>query len=99
MAWAVTKCNATRAKYARLDAADQAADSLAQASTAALPQPKPPIEPVDSVAPIQPQTRTVTEKVTPLYAIIDGVNIRSEPKLNSRILYRLKLYEEANFFK
>lgn len=97
MSWAVTKCNATRAKYARLDAADQAADTLANSSTAALPQPKPPIEPVDTPAVVQSETRTVREKITPLYAILDGVNIRSEPKLNSRILYRLKLHEEAVF--
>ncbi|MBK7871591.1 MAG: SH3 domain-containing protein [Saprospiraceae bacterium] len=97
MSWAVTKCNATRAKYARLDAADQAADSLSNASSsAALPQPKPPIEPVDST-PVKVETRTVREKITPLYAIVDGVNVRSEPKLNGRILYRLKLHEEVTF--
>ncbi len=96
MSWAVSKCNATRARYARLDAADQMADSLDRISSAALPQPTPPIQPpADSLPP--KLERTITEKITPLYAVLDGVNVRSEPKLNSRILYRLKLHEEVTF--
>lgn len=96
MAWGVNRCNATKAKYAEMDQEEAIADSLAQVSSAALPEPEPPIKP-DTTKQAETTTRTITEKVTPLYAIIDGVNIRAEPKVGARILYRLKLYEEAIF--
>lgn len=96
MSWAITRCNATRAEYSEMDKEEAVADSLARVSSAALPEPEPPIKP-DTTQPSQPATRTITEKVTPLYAIVDGVNIRAEPKIGARILYRLKLHEEAAF--
>jgi hypothetical protein len=96
MAWGVNRCNATKAKYAAMDREDAIADSLAQASSAALPEPEPPIKP-DTTKKQTTTERTITEKVTPLYAILDGVNIRAQPKVGARILYRLKLHEEAVF--
>ncbi len=97
MIWGVNRCNATKAKYAAMDEEEAITDSLNQvSSSAALPEPEPPIKP-DTTRQPEPTTRTITEKVTPLYAIIDGVNIRAEPKVGARILYRLKLHEEAIF--
>lgn len=43
------------------------------------------------------KVRTIRERVTPLYITIDGMNMRSEPKLNSKILERLKLFDEVAF--
>ncbi|HMO37790.1 MAG TPA: SH3 domain-containing protein [Saprospiraceae bacterium] len=97
MSWGITRCNATRAKYAKKEAADLLADTLTNASSAALPQPEPPIKPLPPADSVKVETRTIKERYTPLYAILDGVNVRSDAKINSRVIYRLKLHEEVVF--
>ncbi|OAV43741.1 SH3 domain-containing protein [Lewinella sp. 4G2] len=41
--------------------------------------------------------KTVTERVTPLYSTIDGLNVRSGPSLKNGVLARLPLYGEVTF--
>lgn len=91
MIWGVSRCNAIRAKYSEKDQKDKMADSLMQVMTsppAALP-------PKDTAK--TAEVRTVKERYTPLYAIVDGVNVRKEPNLNSPVVARLKLHEELIF--
>ena len=51
------------------------------------PPPPPPVEKVTKVV----------ERMTPLYVTIDNMNLRGEPNLKSRIITKLKLFEEIQF--
>jgi hypothetical protein len=101
--WANTRCDRMREKYrdkweerqAVLEAARQdsiakvkAADSLAKA-----------LNENPSPAPEGPGTTVLSprERYTPLYVTINGLNLRREPHLDSKVLIRLKLYEEVEF--
>lgn len=83
--WAISRCSATKKKYKE----EIAMDAMEELGV--------------DVQPIQRDTtpKVVIEKVqerfTPLYATIDGVNIRSEPKLKSKVIKRLKLFDEVSF--
>ncbi len=101
--WANTRCDRMREQYrdkweerqAVLETAKQ--DSIAKARQAdslakALNDAPPP-------APEGPGTTVLSprQRYTPLYATIDGLNLRAEPNLDGKILTRLKLYEEVEF--
>ena len=94
MMWAVSKCSSTQRRYkqqAAFDAAEQArADSMERISTD--------IVPLDtSIQPINPEPQVEKVRVPILYVIVNGVNMRTGPGLNNRIVDRLKLYDEVEF--
>ncbi len=69
-------------------------DSLDRA--AALAQPLPPKDSTPAVT-ASPKVEVIREQVTPLYVVLDELNMRAEPKLNARLLARLQLYDELVF--
>ena len=92
--WAVSKCNNTQRSYRQkeaFDVAEQArADSMERFTTD--------IAPLDtSIQPINPEPNVEKVRVPVLYIIVDGVNMRTGPGLNNRIVDRLKLYDEVEF--
>lgn len=96
--WAMSRCNATKRAYQEKAAAqardEAAADSLDRLllegytpfDTAVKPKEAPP-----------PPSAGPGERRTILYVTIDGMNMRSGPGLNYRIVERLKLYDEVEF--
>ncbi len=93
--WAISHCNSKRAEHLKkLEAEameDRLQDSidLANAMAKALP-------PKDTTPPA-PKVEVIREQVTPLYVVLDELNMRAEPKLNAKLLARLKLYDELVF--
>lgn len=87
--WAISKCNATREQYRIVDEQEQQAENVeGQAETPAMDTTKP--KPRET-----PRPQIVQERITPLYVIIDGLNMRKEPKLDSRVILRLALHDEV----
>ncbi len=100
LVWSVSRCNATRAKYAQLEEqveeAEARADSIASQSA---PQPQAPPSQTDNkdVRSADEIPRTIRERYTPLYVSIDDLNVRSDPGINGKIITTLKLFEEVTF--
>jgi len=90
--WAVNRCNATKEAYRQQALLEEAALTeeavLGVAAEAA----------VDS-AEVQekPSAPRKIERITPLYVTIEGLNMRTEPKLSSPVILQLELYEEVYF--
>lgn len=89
--WAASKCSSTRRAY-QIKADGEAMekileDSLSLANRSMLPD--------TSMQPRNLVPEVEKERVTVLYATIDGVNVRSGPGLNHRIIERIKLYDEV----
>ncbi len=101
MVWSLNQCNKAREAYKReaaLLAGETAVDSttLEQKAT---PKPekasKEAEEPQEE--PTSRRTRTITEKITPLYVSIDNLKLREKPNLQSRIIRELELFEEVSY--
>jgi len=84
LAWAATRCSATKKSYQE----EIAQDAMEEIDM--------PIAPVRDTTP-KVVVEKVKEKITPLYATVDGVNIRERPQLNSKIVKRLRLFDEVGF--
>ncbi len=92
--WALSKCSSTKRLYreqAAFEAAEQArADSMERITAD--------IVPLDTtIEPINPQPNVEKVRVPVLYITVNGVNMRSGPGLNHRIVSRLQLFEEVEF--
>lgn len=94
--WAISNYNSRRAEIRRKMEAEameeRRQDSLDRAAAMARMLPPKDTTPA-AAAPAAPQV--IKEQVTPLYVVLDELNMRSEPKLNSRLVARLKLYDEV----
>jgi hypothetical protein len=94
--WGLSRCNAARAKYTNQELEDRRADSLLQALNTATIVEK---ARKDSLAAVRraEEANVVRERVTPLYATADKVNVRREPRLNAPVVSKLLLNEEVTF--
>lgn len=97
--WGVSRCGSTRQQYIEDNGLlDQAEEKKPQfESPAARMDPLPPKDSATLQAPTEERTRTIRERYTPLYITVDGMNVRSQPKLNGSIVTRLKLFDEVIF--
>jgi len=97
LVWSVSKCNATRAKYAAMEEQEnqEQVDSSAEATSAE--KAAPPKEEDADTRSANAIPRTIRERYTPLYVTLDNLNVRAEPGLNGKILTELKLFEEVTF--
>ena len=93
--WAVSKCGTTRDQLQAAAETEVEEAAEYEASVAETPAQSAAARP-DST-PTRVSTRTIREQVTPLYITIDGMNVRSEPRLSAPILDRLKLFDEVTF--
>jgi len=96
--WGVSHCNNKRAELRKkLETAameDRMQDSIDRANAMAKPlPPKDTVQPAAQAAKVE----VIREQVTPLYVVLDELNMRAEPKLNAKLLARLKLYDELVF--
>ena len=93
--WALSRCNNKRAEMRRQMEAE-AQEELRQDSldrAAAMARMLPPKD-TTQAAPAATAPQVIKEQVTPLYVVLDELNMRGEPKLNGRLVARLKLYDE-----
>jgi hypothetical protein len=92
--WAASKCSSTRRAYqlkSEQERAEQAQeDSLSQTAANEMA-----LDTTMRAKPVDPYL--TKERVTVLFASIDGVNVRSGPGLNYRIIDRLKLFDPVLF--
>lgn len=92
--WAVSKCSSTQQRYRQQEAFDAAEQARADSMDRLVSD----IAPLDtSIQPINPEPEVEKVRVPVLYIIINGVNMRSGPGLNHRIISRLQLFEEVEF--
>lgn len=92
--WAASKCSATKAQFKKEAAAEQGEVAKTDSSLTR------PIFPTGISADTLTRnrvSRTIKERYTPLYVTIPGLNLRTEPDLNSKILLKFNLYEEVIF--
>jgi len=102
--WTATRCSATKKKYAA-EAAQAAQEVASQDSLAILYaqlQEKKAQEAKQAKEAIQEQSSSVQSTleqpfVTPLYVILDNLNVREEPDTDSKIVDRLKLDDAVQF--
>ena len=88
--WAISRCNATKEKY-RQEAEAAVTDQITAAEQAA-------VLAIDSTEQEEAPPPTASrDRGTPLYVTIDGLNMRTEPTLNSEVILKLDLYEEVYF--
>lgn len=94
--WALSRCNNKRVEMRRqmeAEAMDERRqDSIDRAAAMARMLPPKDTTPAASATPAAPQV--IKEQVTPLYVVLDELNMRGEPKLDGRLVARLKLYDE-----
>lgn len=90
MIWAVSRCNSTKQKYEQ-EVAEETDES--EDSPAAIMAP----QPLRDTVPLKPLIEANVERITPLYVITDRMNVRAAPDVNSRIVARLKLFDEVIF--
>ncbi|MDP4711860.1 MAG: SH3 domain-containing protein [Saprospiraceae bacterium] len=102
--WSATRCSATKKKYAA--ESEQAAEETASQDSLAILyaqlQEKKAQEAQQAKEAAQQQTsaaQTALEQpfVTPLYVILDNLNVREEPDTDSKIVDRLKLHDAVQF--
>lgn len=67
-----------------LDRITKMAKTLPQKDTTPTPQPEPKVE-------------IVREQITPLFVVLEELNMRAQPKLNGTLLARLQLYDEVYY--
>lgn len=90
--WAVNRCNATKEEYRRQALLEEQA--RAEEAAAA----RSPAQNIDSLETEEPPSRSSsTQRITPLYVTMDGLNLRTEPTLASPVILKLELYEEVYF--
>ncbi len=93
--WAVSRCNHQRAAMLRKMEA-QARQERLQDSLDRVALMQQTLPPKDTTPP-PPKVEIIREQVTPLYVAMDEINMRAEPKINGKLLARLKLYDELVF--
>ncbi len=92
--WAVSKCSSTREAIQE----KVATEAPVAGETAETETDQPKGEQAEADARTEDKTpRTSTERVTTLYVTIDGLNLRSEPTLDSEVILKLDLFEEVYF--
>jgi len=94
--WAVSKCSATRREYQQ--EAEQEQEEMAELDSiekAALKD----MVPLDTVIkPLEkPNPQVEVKTLSPLYIIVNGVNMRSGPGLNFKRVDRLQLHDLVYF--
>lgn len=93
LVWSVSKCNATRAKYAALEEPQEEEP----VDTIATPVVTPPTSSEKNIRAADEIPRTIRERYTPLYVTLDNLNVRADHNLNAKIITELKLYDEVTF--
>lgn len=88
--WAISKCSNTRNKYEQMAIEAQKEDSLLNILNTPPPAPK-------EKEPEKQETTTIQEKITPLYVILENLNVRDKPSLKGKIVARLKLFDEVAY--
>lgn len=95
--WGVSRCGSAKQEYIEENGLLKLEEEKPQfESPAARMDPLPPKDSILQM-PVEERTRTIRERYTPLYITIDGMNVRSQPKLNASIVTRLKLFDEVIF--
>lgn len=99
--WSATRCSATKKKYAEeaLQAEQELAAQDSLAETYARLQEQKVKEQQAASATQEEASAAVLEQpfVTPLYVILDNLNVREKPDTDSKILDRLKLHDMVQF--
>lgn len=102
--WGVSKCKATRAAYQQQTALElqaAAADTSANLGVGlnSVGEALALTDRLDSLAPSPAVTASTAQpqNVMYLYVTVDSLNMRQEPKLNSRIITKLRLNEQVQF--
>ena len=93
LVWSVSKCNATRAKYAALEDPQQEET----ADTVVTPAVNTPTSLEEGSRAADEIPRTIRERYTPLYVTLDNLKVRADHNLNGKVLTELKLYDEVTF--
>lgn len=92
--WAVSKCSSTKRQYRQQDAFEAAEQARADSMDRIVSE----LMPLDtSIQPINPEPEVEKVRVPVLYVTVKGVNMRTGPGLNHRIIGRLQLFEEVEF--
>ncbi|MCB0570957.1 MAG: SH3 domain-containing protein [Phaeodactylibacter sp.] len=95
--WAMSKCNATQRAYREKAAADARDEAIADSMDRVL-EGYSPLDTAIKAKEITPPAATGdAARKTVLYVTVDGMNMRSGPGLNFRIVERLQLYDEVEF--
>lgn len=93
--WGVSRCGSARQQYIEEKGLEQVEEEPpAFESPAAKMDPLPPKD-SSELQTTENRPRTIRERYTPLFVTVDGMNVRSQPKLNASIVARLKLFDEV----
>lgn len=94
--WGVSRCGTTREQYIEENALlEEPEETPKFESPAAKMEPLPQKDSAITSKTGEERVRTIRERYTPLYITVDGMNIRSQPKVNSGVVDRLKLFDEV----
>lgn len=105
--WAMAKCNETKALYEEeaLEEMETESENIPTTSPAAQTPIAPPPAPVVQAAPIVAttvpppitQVQNNANNYSKLYIVIDSLNMRAGPHLDSMIVAKLRLFEEVYY--
>ncbi len=98
LVWSVSKCNATRAKYAAMEQTEE--ENNDQDSAVVKAEETPPSAPKPEAAVTRSADelpRTIRERYTPLYVTLDNLKVRAKPSLGGKVITELSLFEEVTF--
>ena len=97
--WGVSRCGSTREQYIEENDLVEEEDKIPQyESPAAKMEPLPQKDSAEvTKTAANERVRTIRERYTPLYVTVDGMNVRSQPKINAGLVDRLKLFDEVIF--
>ncbi len=96
LVWSVSRCNATRAKYAAMEESTTSIQEDSTSTEVSAPSQVAPQNEVNTRA-ANELPRTIRERYTPLYVSIENLNVRADPSRSGKILTVLKLFEEVTF--
>ena len=91
--FSMSRCNKTKARLQESSQTVQL-DTLPKSGDTAVASKQPVIS---KEATEKPKSATFEKKPTTLFVTIDGLNVRSEPKVNAKSFGKLKLYDEVTF--
>lgn len=96
--FSVSRCNAKKEEM-RLKMEAEAMEDRVQDSMSRIAKMAKTLPPKDTtpVAPPAPKTEIVREEITPLFVVLEELNMRAQPKLNGTLLARLQLYDEVYY--
>jgi hypothetical protein len=96
--FSVSRCNAKkeelRLKMEAESMEDQIQDSINRIAKLAKTLPPKDTTPLP---PPEAKVETVREEITPLFVVLEELNMRAQPKLNGPLLARLQLYDEVYY--